>query len=57
MEVNMVFVIPEEFKAPESDVAELALGAERDVFEKTMKPEEHMKLLYVKGHLDGVPMN
>jgi hypothetical protein len=37
MEVNMVFVIPEEFKAPESDVAELALGAERVVFEMLVK--------------------
>jgi hypothetical protein len=34
MEVNMVFVIPEEFRAPESDVAELALGTERAMFEK-----------------------
>jgi hypothetical protein len=56
MEVNMLFVIPEEFRAPKSDVAELALGAERVVFEKPAKPGEHMKPLYVKGHLDGVPM-
>jgi hypothetical protein len=57
MKVNMVFVILEEFRAPESDVADLALGTERVVFEKPVKPEEHMKPLYVKGHLDGVPVN
>jgi hypothetical protein len=57
MEVNMVFVIPEEFMAPESDDAELALSAERAVFEKSVKLGEHMKLLYVKGHLNGVPVN
>jgi hypothetical protein len=57
MEVNMVFVIPEEFTALESDDAELALSAERAVFEKSVKLGEHMKLLYVKGHLNGVPVN
>jgi hypothetical protein len=57
MEVNMVFVIPEEFRAPESDVAELALGTERAMFEKLVKPGEHKKPLYVKGHLDEVPVN
>jgi hypothetical protein len=57
MEVNMVFVIPEEFRAPESDVAELALGTERAMFEKLVKPGEHKKPIYVKGHLDEVPVN
>jgi hypothetical protein len=34
----MVFVIPEEFRAPKLDVAGLALGAERAVFEMPVKP-------------------
>jgi hypothetical protein len=50
----MVFVIPEEFRAPgDSDVVELAVEAEQAVFEKPTKPGGHMKLLYVKGHIDG----
>jgi hypothetical protein len=53
-EVNMVFTIPEEFCAPEIEVAELALGAERDVFKKPLKLSEHMRPLYIRGHLDGV---
>jgi hypothetical protein len=34
MDVNMVFVIPTEFYVPMEEIAELALGAERVVFEK-----------------------
>jgi hypothetical protein len=34
MDMNMVFVLPTEFRAGEGNVAELALGVERAVFEK-----------------------
>jgi hypothetical protein len=43
MDVNMVFTIPTEFRAPTEDVLELALGA-------------HMKPLFMWGHLDGTPV-
>jgi hypothetical protein len=57
LNINMVFVILAEFRAPEaSDVAELLVGTERAGFEKPTKPGEHMKPLYVKGHIDGTPM-
>jgi hypothetical protein len=38
MDVSMVFMIPAEFHAPTKNVAELALGAERVVFEKPESP-------------------
>jgi hypothetical protein len=56
MEVNMVFTIPTEFRAPEENVAELALCAEGAVFEKPEKLGEHMKPLFIRGHLDGTPV-
>jgi hypothetical protein len=34
LDVNMVFIIPEEFRAPENKVAELTIGAEHTVFER-----------------------
>jgi hypothetical protein len=34
MDINMVFMIPTEFHVPTEDVTELALGAERAMFEK-----------------------
>jgi hypothetical protein len=50
----MVFPIPKEFRAPETEVTKLALGAERAMFEKPLKPGEHMRPLYIRGHLDGM---
>jgi hypothetical protein len=56
LNVNMVFVIPIEFSAPVSEVAELAAGVERAIFKKPDKPCKHMKPLYIRGHLDGAPV-
>jgi hypothetical protein len=42
---------------PEPDAAQLALGAERAVFEKSEVLGEHMKPLYIKGHLNGRLVN
>jgi hypothetical protein len=55
MDVNMVFTIPAEFYAPTEDIAELALGAERAVFEKVKNLGAHMKSLFIRGHLDIMP--
>jgi hypothetical protein len=53
MDVNIVFMILAEFRAPTEDVAELVLGAERAVFEKPENLGAHMKPLFIWGHLDG----
>jgi hypothetical protein len=50
LDVNMVFVLPQEFRAPNDDgVAQLCIGVERAIFEKPAKAGEHMKPLYIKG--------
>jgi hypothetical protein len=49
MEVNMVFTILIEFWVPKEGVTELALGAERAMFEKPEKSGEHMKPLFIWG--------
>jgi hypothetical protein len=54
MDVNMVFTISTEFCAPSEDVVELALGAERVVFDKLENPGMHMRPLFIRGHLDGI---
>jgi hypothetical protein len=56
MDVNMVFTIPVEFHVPMKDIVELALGAERAVFEKLENLGVHMKPLFIQGHLDGMPV-
>jgi hypothetical protein len=53
LEKNLVFVILVEFHAPEPEVAKLAAGAERAVFENPIRSGEHVKPLYIKGHLGG----
>jgi hypothetical protein len=57
MDVNMVFHLPDEFGLPELELVQLALGAERVVFEKPKEEGSHMKLLYIIGYLDGEPIN
>jgi hypothetical protein len=57
VDTNMVFHLPDEFALPELEVVQLVLGTERAVFVKHEKLGHHMKLLYVKGHLDGTPIN
>jgi hypothetical protein len=57
LEINMVFQLPQEFMWPEPEMAQLTLGAEMVVIEKPEAFGQHMKPLYIRGHLDGVPMN
>jgi hypothetical protein len=56
MEINMVFTIPAEFRAPMEDVAELMLGVECVVYEKPDDLGVHMQPLFIRGHLDGTPI-
>jgi hypothetical protein len=53
LEMNMIFIILAEFCAPKPEVVELVTGAERAVLEKPARLDEHMKPLYIRGHLDG----
>jgi hypothetical protein len=56
MDANIVLMILAQFRAPTEDIAELALGMERTVFEKPKNPGAHMKPLFIRGHLDGTPI-
>ena len=60
-DVNMVFVLPSEFRAPQPEelaVAQLDLGPQPIIFEKPKeKIYKHLKGLYLKGFIDGKPVN
>ena len=60
-DVNMVFLLPSEFRAPqpkELAVAHLDLGPQPIIFEKPKeKSYKHLKGLYLKGLIDGKPEN
>ena len=60
-DVNMMFVLPSEFRAPQPEelaVAQLDLGPQPIIFEKPKeKSYKHLKGLYLKGLIDGKPVN
>jgi hypothetical protein len=56
MDINLVFMIPVEFHAPTEGITELALGAECAVFEKPENPGVHIKPLFIRGHMDRMPI-
>jgi hypothetical protein len=63
--VNMVFMLPAEFRAKQADVdeveeasARLVLSPEQAVFEKLEGTENrHLKPLYINGYVNGKPMS
>jgi hypothetical protein len=58
---NIVFVLPPEFYAPnhkELPVAQLDFGPQPVIFEKPReKNYQHLKALYLKGYINGHPVN
>jgi len=60
-DVNMVFMLPSEFRAPQPEelaVTQLDLGPYPIIFEKPKeKSYMHLKGLYLKGLIDGKPVN
>jgi hypothetical protein len=56
MDINMVFMILAAFHAPAENVVELMIGIGRVVFEKQGNLGAHLKPLFIRGHLDGTPI-
>ena len=60
-DINMVFFLPEEFRSPQPSqeiVAQLNLGPAAIVFEKPIdKKYRHLKPMYLKGYINGKPVN
>jgi len=62
MSVNMVFVLPLEFKAPSDEavehaMAQLSLDPMRVTFDKPEdKERKHLRPLFMKGSINGKPM-
>jgi hypothetical protein len=58
---NMVFILPPEFYAPdrkELPVAQLDFGPRLVIFvEPREKNNKHLKALYLKGYINGLPVN
>jgi hypothetical protein len=57
MNINMVFTLSAEFKGAEEEVIQMCLSPKEAVFEKPEDSSQHMKPLYVRGHINGRPIS
>jgi hypothetical protein len=55
--MNMVFMLSAEFRGAEEVVAQMYLGPKEVMFEKPKESSQHLKLLYIQGHIDGKPIS
>ena len=52
----MVHLSSDYFVVPEEDMAHLQFGPREAVFQKPSKKENHLKALYMRGHINGKPV-
>jgi hypothetical protein len=57
MDINMVFTLSVEFRDAKEEVAQMYLDPKEVMFEKLEESSQHMKPLYVRGHIDGRPIS
>jgi hypothetical protein len=57
MDINMVFMLPTEFRGAKKEVAQMCLDPKKVVFKKPEESSQHMKPLYVRDHIDERPIS
>jgi hypothetical protein len=57
MDINMVFTLPAKFRGAEEEVAQMCLSPKEAMFEKPEELSQHMKPLYVQGHINRRPIS
>jgi hypothetical protein len=56
MEVNVGYLSSTDYSfLKEEEVSQLALGSQDVVFKKSAESKDHLKPIYIRGHLDGTP--
>jgi hypothetical protein len=53
LDINMVFTLLAVFKGVEEEIAQMCLSLKEVVFEKSEESSQHLKPLYIRGHIDG----
>jgi len=53
MEINVVHLSSDYFAVPEEEVAHLQFGSRDAVFQKPEDLDNHLKPLYMRGHING----
>jgi hypothetical protein len=57
MDINMVFTLTAEFRGVEEEVTQMCLSPKKAMFEKPEESSQHLKSLYIQGHIDGKPIS
>jgi hypothetical protein len=57
MDINLVFTLSAEFRGVEEEIAQMCLNPMETVVEKTEKSSQHLKSLYIQGHINGRPIS
>jgi hypothetical protein len=57
MDINMLFMLLAEFRGFKEEVAQMCLSPKEAVFEKPEESSQHLRSLYVRGHIDGKPIS
>jgi hypothetical protein len=52
MDINMVFTLLAKFRGVEEEVAQMCLDPKEDVFKKPEESSQHLKSLYIQGHIN-----
>jgi hypothetical protein len=57
MEVNIVYLSSTDYSLlEEEEVSQLALGPQDAIIKKPAESGDHLKSLYIRGHLNGMPV-
>ena len=56
LEINVVHLSSDYFVVPEEDMANLQFGPREAMFQKPSKNDNHLKALYMRGHINGKPV-
>jgi hypothetical protein len=57
MDTNMVFTLLAEFRGVEEEVSHMCLSPKEVVLERPKESSQHLKPLYIRGHVDGKPVS
>jgi hypothetical protein len=57
MDINMVFTLLAEFRGVTEEVAQMCLSPKEAMFEKPEESSQHLKSLYIRGHINKKPIS
>jgi hypothetical protein len=57
LDINVIHMSVDGYVLSEEDIAHLAFGPKEAIFQKPKITENHLKALYMKGHINGKPIS